>query len=277
VSQSSRRWLIQAVLVVAVLSFLGFSIVPIYSAIRENRPASTASGSASPSPGANQSQLLSQEKGYETVLAREPNNPTALEGLLQIRLQKIQAGTGEVKDVIEPLQKLVELNPERAEYRILLAEAQQQVGSQEAAVDNFQTVLDQQPGNLEALRGLVRLQLQDQRPEAAISLLEETLADAQDQAKGIDVSQVQLVLAEVYASQQQYDQALSLYDRMIEANTQDFRPVLGKALALRAQGDTAAAQTAFNSAVALAPAQLKEQVKQIAAQPQTPAVPNPSP
>jgi len=275
VSQSSRRWLIQAVLVVAVLSFLGFSIVPIYSAIRDAAP--TASGSASPSPAANQSQLLSQEQGYETVLAREPNNPTALEGLLQIRLQKIQAGTGEVKDVIDPLQKLVELSPERAEYRILLAEAQQQVGSPEAAAENFQTVLDQQPGNLEALRGLVRLQLQDQRPEAAISLLEETLAAGQDQSQGIDIPQVQLVLAEVYASQQQYDQALSLYDRMIEADAQDFRPVLGKALALRAQGDTAAAQSAFNSAVALAPAQFKEQVKQIAAQPQTPAAPNPNP
>lgn len=274
-SQSSRRWLIQAVLIVAVLSFLGFSIVPIYSAIRD--PAPTASGSASPSPGANQSQLLSQEKGYEAVLAREPNNPTALEGLLQIRLQKIQAGTGEVKDVIDPLQKLVELSPERAEYRILMAEAQQEVGNLEAAAENFQTVVDQQPGNLEALRGLVRLQLQEQRPDAAISLLEETLAAGQDQSKGIDVSQVQLVLAEVYASQQQYDQALSLYDRMIETNTQDFRPVLGKALALRAQGNTAAAQTAFNSAVALAPAQLKEQVKQIAAQPQTPAASNPSP
>lgn len=274
-SQSSRRWLIQAVLIVAVLSFLGFSIVPIYSAIRD--PAPTASGSASPSPGANQSQLLSQEKGYEAVLAREPNNPTALEGLLQIRLQKIQAGTGEVKDVIDPLQKLVELSPERAEYRILMAEAQQEVGNLEAAAENFQTVVDQQPGNLEALRGLVRLQLQEQRPDAAISLLEETLAAGQDQSKGIDVSQVQLVLAEVYASQQQYDQALSLYDRMIETNTQDFRPVLGKALALRAQGNIAAAQTAFNSAVALAPAQLKEQVKQIAAQPQTPAASNPSP
>jgi tetratricopeptide (TPR) repeat protein len=273
VSQPSRRWLVQAVLVVAVLGFLGFSIVPIYSAIRDNQPARTSTGTPSPTTGTNQSQLQAQEQGYEAVLEREPDNRTALEGLLRLRLQKIQSGTGEVKDTIEPLQKLITLDPERLDYRLLLAQAQQQTGNLEEAADNLQAILEKQPGNLDALRGLVSVQLQENRPDAAIALLEDTLAASQDQANAVDVPQVQLVLGEVYATQQRYDDAIALYDQMIAADKQDFRPVLGKALALQAEGETAAAQSAFNAAVSLAPAQYKEQVKQLAAQPS----PNPAP
>jgi len=64
-----------------------------------------------------ESLLAAQERGYETVLGREPQNQTALEGLANVRLQmnnKVGA--------IEPLQKLVKLNPDRADYKVLLGQ-----------------------------------------------------------------------------------------------------------------------------------------------------------
>ncbi|MGB3262368.1 MAG: tetratricopeptide repeat protein [Microcoleus sp.] len=65
-----------------------------------------------------ESLLAAQERGYETVLRREPQNLTALEGLANVRLQmnnKVGA--------IEPLEKLVKLNPGRADYKVLLGQA----------------------------------------------------------------------------------------------------------------------------------------------------------
>jgi cytochrome c-type biogenesis protein CcmH/NrfG len=65
-----------------------------------------------------ESLLAAQERGYETVLQREPQNQTALEGLANVRLQmnnKVGA--------IEPLDKLVKLNPDRADYKALLGQA----------------------------------------------------------------------------------------------------------------------------------------------------------
>ncbi|MCC3575076.1 MAG: tetratricopeptide repeat protein [Microcoleus sp. PH2017_40_RAT_O_B] len=65
-----------------------------------------------------ESLLAAQERGYETVLQREPQNQTALEGLANVRLEMNNA-----KGAIEPLEKLVKLNPDRADYQALLAQA----------------------------------------------------------------------------------------------------------------------------------------------------------
>jgi cytochrome c-type biogenesis protein CcmH/NrfG len=64
-----------------------------------------------------ESLLAAQERGYETVLQREPQNQTALEGLANVRL-----GMNNGKGAIEPLEKLVKLNPDRADYQALLGQ-----------------------------------------------------------------------------------------------------------------------------------------------------------
>src|SRR4028118_2072222 len=75
-----------------------------------------------PAPVVSQESLLAaQERGYVGVLQREPQNQTALEGLANVRLQmNNQVGA------IEPLEKLVKLNPNRADYKALLGQARQQ-------------------------------------------------------------------------------------------------------------------------------------------------------
>lgn len=74
---------------------------------------------ASPSSSAQTTQktpsLASLEQSYQLVLQREPNNQTALEGLLQTRLEM-----NNLAGAIAPLEKLVKLYPERSDYRDLL-------------------------------------------------------------------------------------------------------------------------------------------------------------
>ena len=73
----------------------------------------------------NNSELEKQEQGYALVLQREPENQMALQGLVQVRLQR-----NNLQGAVAPLEKLVELNPDRADYQALLAQVKQLTGNQ---------------------------------------------------------------------------------------------------------------------------------------------------
>ena len=70
------------------------------------------------------SQLQSQAQGYESVLEREPENVTALEGLTQVRLQMNQP-----QEAVIPLERLVQLYPDREDYKTLLEQLKNQTQS----------------------------------------------------------------------------------------------------------------------------------------------------
>jgi tetratricopeptide (TPR) repeat protein len=277
---NKRRGLITVVVVLSLIAFLGFSLVPILDSILK---ASQAQSQSTPTPtqtaqsGEKQSELLqAQARGYELVLQREPDNVTALRGLLQVRLELIGQGVGDIKDAIAPLEKLASLNPETTEYGILLAQAKERTGDREGAAQAYRSILASKPGEIKALQGLVNLLLVQQRPEAAIGLLQDTLkaAPAANLAKpeSVDVTSVQLILGQVYAVQKRYEEAIAIYDESAKANPKDFRPTLGKAIVLKEQGKTDESKTLFDRATELAPPNYKDQINQLAS-----GTPSPSP
>ncbi len=266
-SQPRSRWLVSVVLVLAVIGFVGFSMIPLISTtLKESQPSRVATPASSQTLGAGQqSKIADAARGYELVLQREPENQTALQGLLEARIQ-----LGDLKGAIAPLEKLAALNPNQTQYTILLAKAKQQLGDQEGAAVAYRSILKTQPGDPQALQGLASLLLQQNQPEAAIRLLQDTLSTAtqanQSQPGSFDVASVRLILGQVYATQKRYDEAIATYDDLIKADKQDFRPVLAKAVVLKQQGKTEQAKPLFENAAALAPAQYKDQIKSVAAQ-----------
>ncbi|WP_413174715.1 tetratricopeptide repeat protein [Anabaena azotica] len=287
-SQPRNRWIIQIVLVLAVAAFIGVSVIPIIGAL--NNPQSVSGNTTSSptnSPASNQkSQLADEVRGYELVLQREPENQTALKGLVQARLQLLsQKARGEVKPadiqaVIEPLEKLAKLNPQQSEYGVLLAQAKQQIGDNEGAAQTYRSILATKPGDLKALQGMVNLQISQQRPEAAIGLLQDTLSAATQantiQPGSVDVVAVQVLLGSVYAFQKNDTQAISIYEQAIKKDPQDFRPVLAKAMLLKEQGKVDEAKPLFESATSLAPAQYKDEINKAAGIPTPSASASPS-
>lgn len=272
-SQSRNPWILRIILALAVTAFVGISILPIIGAI--NNPSASSPNGVSTNntlPSSDQvSRLQDEVRGYELVLQREPENQIALSGLLQARLQLLSLGQGDIQSVIPPLEKLAQLNPEQSDYGVLLAQAKQQMGDQEGAAQAYRSILDTRPGDLKALQGMVALLIDQERPEAAVGLLEETLSSAsqrnQVQPGSVDTVAVQVLLGTVHASQRRYSEASSAYEQAIKKDPQDFRPVLAKAMLLREQGNTEEAKPLFDSAVALAPAQYKDEIIRAASLP----------
>lgn len=254
-----NRWLVAGVLIVAVLGFAALSLLPILSNRQPNNNPATAS-----TPGYDaKAELETRAKGYELVLEREPDNQTALRGLVEARAQM-----GDMAGVIEPLEKLAELNPDVVDYRILLGQTKQKAGDLEGAAQAYRTILTTYPGNINALQALVGLLLDQKRPQAAVGLLQDTLKAAKSptnaQAGTIDVTSVQLLLGQVYAEEGKLDQAIKVYDEAIATAGQDFRPLLAKALVLQKQGKLDEAKPLFDQAKALAPDVYQDQIQALA-------------
>ncbi|MEM7761866.1 MAG: tetratricopeptide repeat protein [Cyanobacteria bacterium P01_A01_bin.40] len=203
--------------------------------------------------------LEAEASGYQKVLEREPDNDTALNGLLKIKLQQ-----KDIEGAISPLGQLAKLHPELTEYTTLLAQAKQQLGDYEGAAAAYNDVLAEHPGDIYALGGITNLYLSQELPERAIALLKKTikLATSSDSADGtgIDEEAVELMLGELYANQKRYGEAIALYDELAKENQADFRPILAKALVLEQKGDFKAAQPILEKAYVAAPEKYKDQI-----------------
>jgi tetratricopeptide (TPR) repeat protein len=203
--------------------------------------------------------MEAEAAGYQKVLDREPNNDTALNGLIKIRLQQ-----KDLEGAIPPLTKLAQLHPEQTEYSTLLAQAKQQTADYEGAAAVYNQVLKEHPGDIYALGGITNLYLTQELPERAIALLKRTikLADQTDNPKynAINREAVELLLGELYTNQERYGEAIALYDQLAQADQADFRPILAKALVLEKKGDLVAAQPVLQKAYVAAPAEYKDQI-----------------
>lgn len=277
-AEKRNRWLVTTVVVLGILAFLIPTVAQIFPTFFPSGQSSTATNSPSPlataSPAAQRARLEEQARSYELVLQREPDNPTVLRGLLETRL-----ALNDVKGTIMPLEKLAKANPNEALYSMLLAQAKQQTGDREGAAQIYREVLKTKPGDMTALNGLVALLVQENRPEAAIGLLQDTLKDAnsanQVQPNTVDVGSVQILLADVYVNQKRYDEAIALYNEIEKTNKNDFRPVVGRAMILKQQGKVEEAKPLFTRAAELAPAKYRDQINQMATIPTPGATPAP--
>ncbi|GAP99146.1 tetratricopeptide repeat protein [Leptolyngbya sp. NIES-2104] len=257
-----NRWLLNIVLIVATVGLLGVTMLPLITSAFTNPQANKPSPSPSEAATPQKADVEARARGYEEVLKREPENPTALRGLLEARLQ-----LGDVKGVIDPLEKLAKLNPNQTEYGVLLAQAKQQLNDPEGAAQAYRSILQSKPGDVSALAGLSDLLIKQQRPEAAIGLLQDTIKQAptanKSQPNSVDVTAVQVLLGKVFASQKRYDDALVAFDDAANSNANDFQPVLYKALVLKEQGKKDEAKPLFDKAISLAPAQFKDQITRL--------------
>lgn len=260
VSHHKRSPWVYAGAAAMVAALVAFSLLPSIGSLPRER-GTPSNPAASP--------LEMEAQGYQLVLEREPDNQNALRGLLEVRLEQ-----GNLRSAIAPLESLAQLNPQETDYALLLAQARQQLQDYEGAAATYRGVLATHPGDLPALKGLADLLVAQNRSAEAISWVQEALdralsaqPESSDAAAIGHLTSLQLLLAEIYVQQQRYPEAMAVYERAIAGNGKDFRPWLGKALALQQQGKRAESDPFFQQAIDLAPVQYRQRIQATAASP----------
>jgi hypothetical protein len=119
VENNKKSILTKIVVIGSGISFLVGSILGIGGMISSSLDRPAANENAAQSQNA---QLQAEEKGFAAVLQREPNNQTALKGLVSIRMRR-----GDVPGTKAALERLVKLNPTDTQYKELLDAIDKQV------------------------------------------------------------------------------------------------------------------------------------------------------
>ena len=118
---TKTKALVRIATLVMGLGFAGSTLaIALSSVFSQNNNTASESQQYGDAPSLEE-QIQMQVSGYEKVLAREPKNITALEGLAQIHLQ-----TRNTDKAIRVLEKLVEYYPERQEFTGILQLLKQQ-------------------------------------------------------------------------------------------------------------------------------------------------------
>jgi cytochrome c-type biogenesis protein CcmH/NrfG len=111
--------LTKAVVLAAGMAFLSSSVLGLSGLVGSSLNKPVVSKNAAQSQNA---QFQAEEKGFLAVLKREPNNQTALRGLVEIRMR-----TGNAPGTKAALEQLVKLNPTNQQYKEFLAALNKQV------------------------------------------------------------------------------------------------------------------------------------------------------
>jgi cytochrome c-type biogenesis protein CcmH/NrfG len=111
--------LTKAFVLVSGMAFLSSSLLGLSGLVGSslNKPAARENTAQSQN-----AQFQAEEKGFLAVLKREPNNQTALRGLVEIRMR-----TGDAPGTKAALEQLVKLNPTNQQYKEFLAVLNKQI------------------------------------------------------------------------------------------------------------------------------------------------------
>lgn len=126
--QKARQLKVRIVTLVSVVAFFGTFGSSTIRLFIDGLEQPTQAENAGEVLTQREAQLRAQERGYEIVLEREPENKVALEGLANVRLEMEDS-----EGAIESLEKLLDLEPNAENYKVLLDKAKRQQGERENA------------------------------------------------------------------------------------------------------------------------------------------------
>jgi tetratricopeptide (TPR) repeat protein len=261
---TQRRSILNFVIVSAAIATIGAILSPFGIAWWQR------SGITSGPASSQAASLKDQANLAERLLLEQPDNQTALKTIIDSKLQ-----LADIKGTIRPLEKLASLNPQAPAYMVLVGQAQQYLGDREAAVTSYRRVLNSAPQNIPALQGLASVLVDGKKPEAAIGIVQEAIKFPIPSGQTADMGSMKLLLGQIYASQKRYGDSLTIYSELIQANAQDFRPLLARAIVLKQMGSVTEAQSLLEQALEVAPAQYKDQIQTLAKSAAPPTLNNP--
>ncbi|KAG7553871.1 Tetratricopeptide repeat [Arabidopsis suecica] len=199
------------------------------------KPATSATLVSPPPPPSTTADLTDQissrqkeeeEAALEKHLTNNPNDVEALQSLMKIKFQ-----SKNLEHALEILNRLIEIEPEEQEWRILKAQVQTYGGDFESATKGFEEILAKDPFRVEAYHGLVMAYSESESKLSEIeSRINEAIEKCKKENKKKDFRDFMLLIAQIRVIKGNPIEALRVYQELVKDEPKDFRPYLCQGL-----------------------------------------------
>lgn len=163
-----------------------------------------------------------KERKLDEFLTQSPSDLDALRSLMEVKIK-----LGKLPEAIEVINRMIELQPEETEWKMLKAQIHSFSGEQELAKTEFEEILKKDPFRVEAYHGLV-MAYSDSGQE--LKGLEKRISEAMEKCNkeknAKDLRDFKLLIAQVRLIEDEHSEALKIYQELVKEEPKDFRPYL---------------------------------------------------
>ena len=161
------------------------------------------------------------------------------------RLLSLLVGLARQAEAITLLEQMADQDPGRWSLRLLLADLRRNANDRSGAERELRQILNQDPGQIEALQRMALLQLEQGRGREARTQLQDLHRQAQTPTLRPQALAIGLLLADLMQRQGDLPAAAQLNQQLSQQFPSDARPWLALALVRQQQGDGQASQRAL--------------------------------
>nr|KJB44325.1 hypothetical protein B456_007G246100 [Gossypium raimondii] len=134
-----------------------------------------------------------EEERYEKILEKEPRNVDALKVLLYGKIRR-----GKTQEAVECVEKLIDIEPDEVEWRLLQALCYEMMGQLSKAKRLFKEILEETPLLLRALHGLAMVMHKNHEGPAVFEMLNEALEVAVREKRVTEERNIRVLIAQMH-------------------------------------------------------------------------------
>ncbi|KAI3451066.1 hypothetical protein Pfo_007731 [Paulownia fortunei] len=162
-----------------------------------------------------------EEEMCVKLLQENPRNIEALKMVVNVKMMR-----GKTSEAVEYVERLIELQPNEMEWRLLQALCYEMMGNLSKAKSLFKNILKQKPLLLRALHGLAMVMHKNREGPAVFEMLERALEVAHREKRVNEERNIKILVAQMHIIKGDLEEALEKFQALIDENPRDFRPYL---------------------------------------------------
>ncbi|KAJ4715524.1 protein SLOW GREEN 1, chloroplastic-like [Melia azedarach] len=162
-----------------------------------------------------------EERMCEKILENEPRNVEALKVVVYGKMRR-----GKNKAALEFVQRLIEIEPNEVEWKLLQALCYELMGQLSTAKRLFKEILKERPLLLRALHGLAMVMHKNLEGPAVFQMLSEALEVARCEKRVTEERNIRILIAQMHVVKGELEEGLNKFQDLVKENPRDFRPYL---------------------------------------------------